>query len=188
MKESGCVELTFGVDSGSQKILDLMKKDYDINEMKEVIKNTSDVGIKVKTSWIICFPNESLRDFILSIKFIIKNIIYIDSILPPNTCGLIPGTELYDNSQDFGITNKNGFLWKTKNVNIFTRFYRKIFFNIAKFSAITTKIIYLKFNSFLHINNKINNKIKIFKNGGNSVLNILSKTLLLGPFSKNLGK
>lgn len=60
LKKSGCCALAFGVESGSQIILDKsLNKKSSINKIKETLKMCKDSGIKVIASLIIPAPMET---------------------------------------------------------------------------------------------------------------------------------
>ncbi len=73
MKNSGCKELFFGFESGSNKILKLMNKNNTVETANKVIKETASSGILVHGLFIIAFPGETSEDFYLTKKFIYEN-------------------------------------------------------------------------------------------------------------------
>lgn len=63
LKAGGCELLNYGVESGSQNVLDAMDKKVTIKEMEENFSNGAAVGIGAMTNWIVGFPNETYQDF-----------------------------------------------------------------------------------------------------------------------------
>lgn len=61
LKQSGCIEIKYGVESGSQKILDSMNKGITIEEIKKAIYLTAKVGIKSKALIMHGYPGENLQ-------------------------------------------------------------------------------------------------------------------------------
>lgn len=59
MKKAGCYLIRFGVESGSQKILDRMKKQVKISKIKEAFKLTKEVGIPATASFMLGHPGET---------------------------------------------------------------------------------------------------------------------------------
>jgi len=59
LKESGCVELGFGAESGSQKILDVVSKKSSVRKNTQLIELARDVGIRVKAFMVIGLPGET---------------------------------------------------------------------------------------------------------------------------------
>jgi len=63
MKESGCYRIHYGVESGSQKILDrIVKKKIKINQVKQVSKWLDELGIIKNAFFIVSFPEETQED------------------------------------------------------------------------------------------------------------------------------
>jgi len=77
MKKAGCNTLYFGIESGSQKVLNNMRKNINIRKVPKILKWASELGISVGTSWIIGFPTETEEDFKKTVKFIRDNRKYI---------------------------------------------------------------------------------------------------------------
>lgn len=59
MKESGCLEVALGIESGSQKLLDLIRKGTSAKRNLEFVKLCKKIGIKANCMIIIGLPNES---------------------------------------------------------------------------------------------------------------------------------
>lgn len=59
----GCKLLNYGIESGSQKVLDLMDKLVTIEEMEQNFRDGHSVGIHAMTNWIVGFPNEGPKEF-----------------------------------------------------------------------------------------------------------------------------
>lgn len=63
LKSSGCVLLNYGIESGSQSVLDAMDKKVTIEEMEKNFSSGHAVGIGAMTNWIVGFPTETWQDF-----------------------------------------------------------------------------------------------------------------------------
>lgn len=61
LKSSGCIEIKYGVESGSPRILELMNKGITIEQIRNAISLTHDVGIRVKAFILHGFPGENLE-------------------------------------------------------------------------------------------------------------------------------
>lgn len=134
MHKAGCQKLFFGVESGSQCVLNSMNKNFELSIVEKVLKNAHDAGINVTACFIIGFPTETITDFFQTLLLLIKNRKNIDDI-SLNLCSILPGSELYKNHKKYGINKSiDTFRWKTRS-NKNTYLIRKIRF---AFSLILT--------------------------------------------------
>ncbi len=65
---SGCQELWYGVESGSQRILKEMHKHTDIDRIKQVFKLTREYGIKTRAYFLLGMPTETVEDIAMTEK------------------------------------------------------------------------------------------------------------------------
>jgi len=70
LKAGGCIMLNYGIESGSQHVLDDMAKGVTIKEMEDNLRHGKEVGIFAATNWIVGFPTETLQDFADSMIFL----------------------------------------------------------------------------------------------------------------------
>ncbi|MEM4662735.1 MAG: radical SAM protein [Candidatus Diapherotrites archaeon] len=59
MYNSGCYQIHFGVESGSQEMLENMNKGTKIEDVKKVFKMCNDVGIETVAFFIVGYPGET---------------------------------------------------------------------------------------------------------------------------------
>ncbi len=62
LKKAGCTSLFFGAESGSQRMLDYMKKDIKVSDIIECAKKSRKHGIKAKFFFMMGFPGETVKD------------------------------------------------------------------------------------------------------------------------------
>ncbi len=92
LKKTGLTTLYYGIESGSQRVLDTMGKGITLKQAEDAIKVTKDVDIDVMGSFILGYPGETSKEMDQTIDFAIK----LDpdysqfSILTP-----FPGTPIY---------------------------------------------------------------------------------------------
>ncbi len=102
IKESGCVFLGVGAESGSQRILDKIKKDIKIEDTIRSAEMLSEVEIPTTYSFMIGLPSETREDMYATLKLILK----ITEIYPgieiygPQIYRPYPGSELYEEVKD----------------------------------------------------------------------------------------
>jgi len=92
MKRSGCYQIGYGVEVGMQKELDMIKKNYTIEQIKKAVENTISAGISAKCFFTIGFPWQRKEDIQRTVDFAkeLNPDIAIFSIINP-----YPGTELF---------------------------------------------------------------------------------------------
>lgn len=92
LKSAGCYHLDFGIESGSQRVLNLMKKGKRIENIAEKVYLCKRQGFKLSASFIFGTPGETLEDMEETIRFATS--LPLDSasfaIVVP-----FPGTELH---------------------------------------------------------------------------------------------
>ncbi len=62
-RRGGFYKAKLGIESGSQRVLDLMNKKITVDQVKEAVISLADAGIKTSTCWVIGFPGETEEDF-----------------------------------------------------------------------------------------------------------------------------
>jgi len=70
MKEAGCAELWFGVESGSQKVLDALKKGIKIDQVRTAFKHSRALGIRTRGYFMIGNETETREDIEETERFI----------------------------------------------------------------------------------------------------------------------
>jgi len=92
MKRAGCWMISYGIESGSQEILDGIKKGIKIEQVEQAVRWTKEAGIRAKGLFMIGYPGETestirqTLDLILRLPLDEMNL----SFLTP-----YPGTEIY---------------------------------------------------------------------------------------------
>lgn len=102
MADSGCVEIKYGIESGSESLLRKMKKNTTRDRIRRSVVETSEVGIAVKAFIIHGFPGENLATTADTISLLTELKPYIQRISLFRFVPL-PGTEAYDEAENYGI-------------------------------------------------------------------------------------
>jgi anaerobic magnesium-protoporphyrin IX monomethyl ester cyclase len=104
MRDANCQLISFGVESGSQEMLDTMKKGTTVEQNEIAIRYAKEAGLSVAISVIIGYPGENIDTLKQTLDFIRRtepDDAYLSLATP------YPGTELYDIVKDQG--------WKISN-------------------------------------------------------------------------
>lgn len=117
LKAGGCIMLNYGIESGSQKVLDDMAKGVTIAEMEQNFRDGKEVGIFAATNWIVGFPTENFQDFADSMTFLWRNRnMNINNVGAGVGYGLGPETIVGQNPHKFNISyQKYHGHWITKD-------------------------------------------------------------------------
>ncbi|MBI3776225.1 MAG: B12-binding domain-containing radical SAM protein [Gammaproteobacteria bacterium] len=100
--ESGCKFLLWGVESGNQRVLDLMGKGTKVEEVSEVMKNAHAAGVENHLFIIGGFPTETHEEFADTLRFLMDNKDYIYAI-NSGPFGLDAGAPINKSPEKFGI-------------------------------------------------------------------------------------
>jgi anaerobic magnesium-protoporphyrin IX monomethyl ester cyclase len=102
IKASGCKYLLWGLESGNQRVLNLMDKGSKVEDVAQVLKNAHAAGIG-KHVFLICgFPTETEDEFADTIKFLDDNKDYIYAV-HRGTFSLEPESPIFEEQKRFGI-------------------------------------------------------------------------------------
>jgi hypothetical protein len=70
LKQSGCVMLKLGLESGSQRVLDRMNKGTDLATAAKVMENLKEAGIKTYVYLLFGTPEESIHEAEQTLRFV----------------------------------------------------------------------------------------------------------------------
>lgn len=99
LKKAGVTHILYGIESGSQKILDEMKKGVTVEQAKKAIRMTRKVGLEFIPTLMIGFPSESRQTIEESVKFFREMGIFSEAFYPTPH----PGAPLYDYALQKGL-------------------------------------------------------------------------------------
>jgi anaerobic magnesium-protoporphyrin IX monomethyl ester cyclase len=97
MKAAGCTRIFFGIESGSDRILQVMNKKITTDQARRSVQAAHQAGLQVGAFFILCYPGDT-DDTVL------KTLHYATS-LPLDYIGLsmpypLPGTDLYKRTKN----------------------------------------------------------------------------------------
>lgn len=99
MASTGCVEIRFGIESGSDRVLERVKKGFRIADAIQVISEAVLYFPRVDTFFIWGFPFETMEDFHQSLFQMIGFRLVGARILPSLLC-MLPQTDIYREYKD----------------------------------------------------------------------------------------
>jgi len=102
MKESGAQIVAFGVESGSQKMLNNMKKGATLEQAEKALETCKKVGLKAITYFVLGLPGETHETIDATIRFAIKLDAHIAQFFIATP---FPGTEFYNMAKENGWLN-----------------------------------------------------------------------------------
>jgi hypothetical protein len=102
LRQSGCVAVSVGFESGSQRILDRIRKGTRLDDVETTIRGFTEAGIAVQMMGFTGFPTESCADAMASIDYLLRN---EDSwtVAGLGDFVLTPGAIVAQRPTDFGI-------------------------------------------------------------------------------------
>lgn len=99
MYEAGCRWIGYGIESGSQEMLDRMKKHQEIGDIEKSIRLSREAGLTVTGTFIIGMPGENEKTIEENRQFFRRNNIFNVPFFPVP----YPGTSLYDECAQNGL-------------------------------------------------------------------------------------
>jgi anaerobic magnesium-protoporphyrin IX monomethyl ester cyclase len=100
MASAGCIRIHYGIESGNQRVVDVLRKNIRLDRVKEVFRETKRVGIETLGYFIIGNPTETreeIRDTIRFAREIDPDYVHLSVMMP------FPGTEIYRLGLEKGI-------------------------------------------------------------------------------------
>jgi radical SAM superfamily enzyme YgiQ (UPF0313 family) len=112
MKQAGCIRMFFGIESGNDSVLALMKKQITTTQAREALSLCKAMGVKAGAFFIVGYPGEDEKTVLTTIKFASSlPLDYLSFTLPYP----IPGTQLHKRINGAMISSE----WEEpKNVNL----------------------------------------------------------------------
>jgi anaerobic magnesium-protoporphyrin IX monomethyl ester cyclase len=99
MKRAGCWQIAYGIESGSQRVLNVVKHEVKLPRMLETLRQTRAAGIRVKGLMMMAHPTEaedSLAETVAFLKTAPLDLVQITKFTP------YPGTPSYPTIREHG--------------------------------------------------------------------------------------
>lgn len=151
LKETGCFRVWIGAESGSQKVIDLMDRRVDVNQVRDMIKLTKLHGIEAGTFIMLGYPGETEED-------IEETITHLKESNPDHftitVAYPIKGTELYQEVEAIKTTNLDWAESTDRQID-FKRTYSRRYYDFA------VKRVVHEVNYFKHPDGYTGTKLKV---------------------------
>jgi radical SAM superfamily enzyme YgiQ (UPF0313 family) len=109
MRRAGCWQIAYGIESGSQRVLDVVKHEVRIPRMLETLRETREAGIRVKGLLMMAHPTEaedSLEDTVRFLRTAPLDLAQVTKFTPD------PGTPSYPTVRQHGAFEED---WERMN-------------------------------------------------------------------------
>jgi len=103
LQDGGCRMLFFGLESASQRLLDLMDKGMKIEVAEEILDHCEALDLPVVLGWFVGFPGETLEDHQATLAFLQRHhrtVVKAD----PLRFSLYRHSKVYRDASEYGIT------------------------------------------------------------------------------------
>ncbi len=99
MREAGCWQISYGVESGDQAILDLVEKKIKLDRVRQTLAWTKEAGMTTKGFFILGFPTETKETMQKTIDFAKANALDDISVFKLTP---LPGSRIYEIAHEYG--------------------------------------------------------------------------------------
>lgn len=101
LKQSGLYTIFWGLESASERLLNLIHKGIELDEAKRIIEESYKAGIKNFVGIMLKFPTETQEEMMMTIDFVNQNRQFIDKIVAFRftmfkSCALLNNPEYYE--------------------------------------------------------------------------------------------
>lgn len=117
IKEAGCWMIGYGIESGSQQVLDSVRKGTTIADAVQAVRMAREVGLEVTGHCVLGFPGETEQTMQQTIDF--ARFIKLDYV--QFYCAVaFPGSPLYDQCLDNGWLESSDWKYYEQNYSVIT--------------------------------------------------------------------
>ncbi len=95
MRHAGCTYISFGVESGAPRILDIIDKGIKLEQVDKVIDWCNELGIKMKAFFMLGLPEETVEEAKITIDVIKKYKKKVKFIALAGGTSILPGTKMH---------------------------------------------------------------------------------------------
>ena len=161
MQASGCREFLWGFESGSQRVIDLMLKRYDMNVAKRILRDCFELEMISNLPVMIGFPGELQEDVLKTISFIFEFRQHANFFLP-GTMELLSNSPIGSDPEQYGLDEFSPHEWTTADgantpeIRDFRRFFVANVVNCTRF------LMYERFSELNFADRALLNEASLF--------------------------
>jgi len=112
MKRAGCARISFGIESGSPRVLKKVKKNITLEQAREAVRLSSKAGMIVSLNFIVNLPTETMEDLKMSADLIKELRRYRNTEASYGFTLIYPGTAIEKFAKQHDILDKD-FSWNS---------------------------------------------------------------------------
>ncbi|MBF0413800.1 MAG: radical SAM protein, partial [Desulfamplus sp.] len=100
MKQAGCWQISYGVETGNQRLLDMINKSVSLEQVEDVFRLTKKIGISIRGFFMLGLPTETPAESLQTIRFAKK----LDPLWAQFTLTIpYPGTKMFNDLDQKGL-------------------------------------------------------------------------------------
>lgn len=164
LKSAGLDAFFIGAESGSQKVLDTIKKDITVEQIIKSAEITAKYGFKAWYAFVIGFPGETKKDVLTTIEMM-KKVREINPLanVAIKVFFLVPGSSLYERARKEGFVLPNNLLawadyrsediknpWLKHGFSLYFPICARFAVDYSRFSGLTKNPIIRFFVNIIH--------------------------------------
>ncbi len=158
---SGCRNITYAPESGSEETLRLIKKKVSLSKMLDSIGFSSKEHMNIKINMIIGFPSEKHRNIWKTMWFLVKASWYGANDMAPSIFSPYPGSELFNTLSKEGKIDMNDDEFFYQIIYVDT-FFKNSFYN-NEINTYTLRFYLISYLAIFYISNFIFHPTRILK-------------------------
>jgi radical SAM superfamily enzyme YgiQ (UPF0313 family) len=127
LKTSGCFRVWIGAESGSQRVIDLMDRRVEVEQVRQMIRATREAGLQAGTFIMVGYPGETEKDILETAEHLKRS---DPDHFTVTVAYPIKGTELYEEIESL-ISNEAPWEQSTDREITFKRNYSRKYYHFA---------------------------------------------------------
>jgi radical SAM superfamily enzyme YgiQ (UPF0313 family) len=127
LRDTGCFRIWYGAESGSQKVLDSMRKGTTVTQVREAARMTQELGMQAGFFILLGYPDETTADIRMTIDFLKET---RPDVVGTSVAFPIKGTEFYERVENRLTPDDT---WSSRNQNklLFNGKYPRLYYWFA---------------------------------------------------------